>query len=147
MKENEKKGYSMKKRYALTSCTLVEPHIVTDRDEDWVIVSELPDDVDDYETLIELDAPLITPLFPDYGFTSFSGRIYVYESLVTAFTIVAGENTEIDMFLLQLEEYIVANEQTIYYIAKHQQPLLEKIAVTYGVTIHIFDLDKCGKND
>lgn len=147
MKENEKKGYSVKKRYALASCTLVEPHIVTDRDEDWVIVSELPDDVHDYETLIELDAPTATLIFLDYGFTSFSGRVYVYESVVTAFTIVAGESIEIDMFLLQLEEYIVANEQTIYYIAKHQQPLLEKIAATYGVSIHIFDLDKCGKND
>ncbi|MCL6587254.1 MAG: hypothetical protein K6T72_12230 [Anoxybacillus sp.] len=137
----------MKKRYALAPIPSVKPPIVTDRDEDWVIVSELPTDVDDYETLIELDTPTVMPIFSDYGFTSFSGRMYVYAALITAFTIVAGDKIEIDMFLLQLEEYIVANEQTIYYIAKHQQPLLEKIAATYGVSIHIFDLDKCGKND
>ncbi|MCZ0754631.1 hypothetical protein [Anoxybacillus sp. J5B_2022] len=137
----------MRKRYAVAASESVEPHTITDCDEEWLIVSELPDHAHDYEALIELDAPTVTPLFTDYGFTSFNGRVYLYESLVTAFTIVAFNKVETDMFLLQLEEYMIAQEQTIYYIAKHHQPLLEKTAATYRVAIHIFDLDKYRKND
>ncbi|MBB5324696.1 hypothetical protein HNQ34_001794 [Anoxybacillus tepidamans] len=140
----------MIKRYALSVSKPFESDIITDHDEEWLIVSELPTHIHDYEALIEIEQPILTPLFTDYGFESLNERFYLYESLVTAFSIADGDPIEIDMFLLQLEEYMIAQEKTdttIYYIAKQYEELLTKVAATYDVTIRIFDLDKYEKND
>lgn len=135
----------MIKRYALSVSKPLENDIITDHDEEWLIVSELPARIRHYETLIEIEQPILTPLFIDYGFVSSNKRFYLYESLVTAFSIADGDPIETDMFLLHLEEYMIAQEKTdttIYYIAKQHEELLTKVAATYDVTIRIFDLDK-----
>ncbi|KXG11267.1 hypothetical protein PNH38_01645 [Anoxybacillus rupiensis] len=140
----------MIKRYALSPFEQINSTIL-DQDEEWVIVSQLPNLISSYETLFELEQPTTTTsLFSDYGFLSANGRFYLFASLVTAFSIVDGDPLEIDMFLLQLEEYMIAQESTgtiIYWIDGQYEELLVKNAAVYHVVIHIFDLDKMGKND
>ncbi|WP_027407789.1 hypothetical protein [Anoxybacteroides tepidamans] len=141
----------MIKRYAVSLYEQAgESSFIVDQDEEWVIVSEVPGHIDDYEPLIEIEKPAVTAIFTDYGFVSSSGHFYLFEPLVTAFSITDGDPIEIEMFLLQLEEYIIAREKTepmTYWIGKQHEELLTKVASAYHVAIDIFDLDKCGKND
>jgi hypothetical protein len=143
----------MIKRYAIPfSAELMESDLVIDQDEEWLIVTQLPSHLfKDCETLIEIEHPAFTDLFSDYGFISTENRVYLYEELVSAFSIVRGHPPEITMMLLQLEEYMIAQEkkekEPVYFIGKHHDELLMKVAAAYNVTIHIFDLDKYIKND
>ncbi|GLH64961.1 hypothetical protein [Parageobacillus sp. G301] len=120
---------------------------VIEQDEEWMILSQPPSHFsNETERLIQLEHPALTEQFSDYGFISKENNAYVFASVVTAFSIIDGDPLEIDMMILQLEEYIVAKEcsngETIYLIGHHYEPLLKKVADTYHVMIHIFTLDK-----
>jgi hypothetical protein len=105
----------------------------------------LPTNIETY-SLLELEHPELTDLFSDYGFISEQGRAYLYQDTVIAFSIVAGDATEIAMALLQYEEYLIAmehcNNKTIYFMDKTYEDLIKKVAAAYDINIHIFDLDK-----
>jgi hypothetical protein len=105
----------------------------------------LPTNIETY-SLLELEHPELTDLFSDYGFISEQGRTYLYQETVIAFSIVDGDAAEIDMALLQYEEYLIAkehcNNETIYFMDKTYEDLIKKVAAAYDINIHIFDLDK-----
>ncbi|RAK22379.1 hypothetical protein B0I26_102373 [Anoxybacillus vitaminiphilus] len=105
----------------------------------------LPANIETY-SLLELNNPELTDLFGDYGFISEQGRAYLYQETVIAFAVVDGDATEIDMALLQYEEYLIAkehcNNETIYFMDKTYEGLIKKVAAAYDINIRIFDLDK-----
>jgi hypothetical protein len=135
-------------RYAVPanfSLALMENTI--EQDEEWIILSQPPADFsNEMERLIQLEHPVLTEQFSDYGFISKENNTYVFASVVTAFSIIGGDPLEINMMILQLEEYMIAKEnsngETIYLIGHHYEPLLKKVADAYHVAIRIFTLDK-----
>jgi hypothetical protein len=152
----------MKKRLAIEA--IVRKHVaekdllhdlIDDKDDEWLIVKEEHLEqlthlfdfsaIETY-TLIELNDPELTDLFPDYGFITEQGRTYLYEETVIAFSVISGDPTEITMALLQYEEYLIAKEGhgkgTIYFMDKNYEDLIKKVASAYDINIHIFDLDK-----
>ncbi|MBA2873467.1 hypothetical protein [Thermaerobacillus caldiproteolyticus] len=140
-------------RYAIPfSAELTNNSNVIDQDEEWLIATEPPSHLrTDIERLIEVENTEFTDLFNDYGFISEEGRAYIYQNAVTAFSVIDGDQTEIEMMILQLDEYLIAKEknekETIYFIGRHHEELLMKVAAAYNVTVHIFDLDKSIKKD
>ena len=85
--------------------------------------------------LFELNTPTLTNLSNDYGFQSSQNTFYLFLDLVSAFTIIDGDKTSKEMFVLQLDEYIVAKSNNIYFVDSQFNELVQKIATAYGVKI------------
>jgi len=131
--------------------------LVLDRDEHLLIInkenideliSSLPSQasiLDNY-SLIELQNAELMPLFSDYGFISSNNRTYLFKEAILAFSITSGDTIEIEMALLQFEEYLIAkvlqNNESVYFVDKNYKDLIIKVASAYDINVHIFDLDK-----
>jgi hypothetical protein len=92
-------------------------------------------------SLYLLNQPTLYQDFQDYGFSSKS-KNYLFRNMVKGFSITSGENMDIKMALLQFNEHLIASDDTIYLVDHHHQGLIEKIANSYNIKIHFFELDK-----
>lgn len=87
-------------------------------------------------TLIRLsESCRTTPQLPDYGFTSQNNRHYLYEDMVTAFSIERGDEEQIEMALLQIEEHLIASDNNVFYVDVMQKELMEGIARAYQIEL------------
>ncbi|KPB05232.1 hypothetical protein [Bacillus sp. CHD6a] len=92
-----------------------------------------------------IENPIATSLFTDYGFVSEKNNHYLYQDMISIFTIESGIQVNIDMFLIQLEESIIAIEEQYkksYIIDKENKEFMQKVAQAYDIEVSIFDLDK-----
>ncbi|MEA3320609.1 MAG: hypothetical protein U9Q88_11310 [Bacillota bacterium] len=92
-----------------------------------------------------IENPIATSLFTDYGFVSEKNNHYLYQDMISIFGIESGKQVNIDMFLIQLEESIIAIEEQYkksYIIDKENQEFMLKVARAYDIEVSIFDLDK-----
>jgi hypothetical protein len=77
----------------------------------------------------------------DYGFTSRSGNVYLYEHLVSffRFTDSTASSQEAHQAYLQMEEHIVAgytnHSTTLYAVDTTLQELIPGIAKAYGCSV------------
>lgn len=95
--------------------------------------------------LILLESPVITRLFPDYGFQSKQDLVYLYADMTIPFKIVGGSETQIQMALYQIDEHLIAKElldETIYFIDKNFISLINKYAIAYDIEVSFLHLDK-----
>ncbi|TKD70103.1 hypothetical protein [Pseudalkalibacillus hwajinpoensis] len=76
-----------------------------------------------------------TAIFTDYGFISQNHDYYLYNNMVTSFSIKQGEEEEIKMAKLQFEEHLIAQDQNIFYIDQSYIELVEGIARAYGIQL------------
>lgn len=93
-----------------------------------------------------LKKPTLYNDFDDYGFRAELG-FYLLENLILNFSIIEGTPKDKEMALLQFDEHLIAKDQEKYYVALHDQELIENIANAYHITIRFFELDKWLKKD
>ncbi|MGD6991401.1 hypothetical protein [Sutcliffiella horikoshii] len=96
-------------------------------------------------TLSLIENPVATRLFTDYGFISEKNNHYLYQDMISIFRIESGKQVDIDMFLIQMEESIIAIEEQYkksYIIDKENKEFMMKVARAYDIEVSIFDLDK-----
>ncbi|MDM5315918.1 hypothetical protein QUF49_07930 [Fictibacillus sp. b24] len=103
--------------------------IVYDQHEDFFIATDAIVDFPDTIPLLHINPIQTTLLYEDYGFRSDSQQHYIYMDMVCAFSIIDCDEQEKEMFLLQVEEELIAvceEEKRIYILDKHHQPLIKK---------------------
>ncbi|KZE66413.1 hypothetical protein AWM68_08625 [Fictibacillus phosphorivorans] len=112
---------------------------VHDQHEDLIIVSDTIVDFHETIPLLHINPIQTTLLYEDYGFVSDSQNHYVYLDMICAFFIIdTDEQPEKDMFLLQMEEELIATckeEKRIYILDKHHQLLIKKWATAYNLDV------------
>jgi hypothetical protein len=118
---------------------------IIDRDDELIIFNNMTDfnsvenDIDEKFTLLKLQSPSLKKTFTDYGFVSGNGIHYLYDDLVRGFIINSENKDNVKMALFQIEEHLIASEnsseQTIYFVDKKLSPLIEKYKLAYEVEI------------
>ena len=111
---------------------------VLDRDDDLIITDYCTAGSTEAIPLLLIKPCKTSLLFEDYGFFSESGKCYLYLDMICAFSIKGGDQKQIDMFLLQAEEELIAVENetnSIYFFSKHNKPLILKWASSYEVNL------------
>lgn len=77
--------------------------------------------------------------FTDFGFTSHNMADFLFEELVIPFTITGTNQKEKTAALAQMDEHLVAIEQTDtvtnYYVERYHQNLIIGIANAYNVNV------------
>lgn len=107
-----------------------------DRDGDFKISEYYFEGLNEAIPLLLIKPCKTSLLFEDYGFFSESGKCYLYLDMICAFSIKGGDQKQIDMFLLQAEEELIAVENetdSIYFFSQHNKPLILKWASSYEV--------------
>jgi hypothetical protein len=107
-----------------------------DRDGDFIITEYCFEDSNEAIPLLLIQPSRTSLLFEDYGFFSESGKCYLYHDMICAFSVKVGDQKQIDMFLLQAEEELIAVEkatESIYFFSQHHKPLILKWASSYQV--------------
>jgi hypothetical protein len=92
-----------------------------------------------------LENPIASSLFTDYGFVTEKNNHFLYQEMVSIFRIESGKQEDINMFLIQLEESIIAMEEQFkksYIIDKEHKEYIIKVAKAYDIEVSFFDLDK-----
>lgn len=92
-----------------------------------------------------LENPIASSLFTDYGFITKKNNHFLYQDMVSIFRIESGKQEDINMFLIQLEESIIAMEEQYkksYIIDKEHKEYIIKVAKAYDIEVSFFDLDK-----
>ncbi len=92
-----------------------------------------------------LENPVASSLFSDYGFVTEKNNHFLYQDMVSIFLIESGKQEDIHMFLIQLEESIIATEEQYkksYIIDKEYKEYIIKVAKAYDIEVSFFDLDK-----
>ncbi|UAL46131.1 hypothetical protein LG311_14610 [Sutcliffiella horikoshii] len=92
-----------------------------------------------------IENPVASSLFTDYGFVSEKNNHYLYQDMISIFRIESGKQADIEMFLIQMEESIIAIEEQYkksYIIDKENKEFMVKVARAYDIEVSIFDLDK-----
>lgn len=92
-----------------------------------------------------IENPVASSLFTDYGFVSEKNNHYLYQDMISIFRIESGKQADIDMFLIQMEESIIAIEEQYkksYIIDKENKEFMVKVARAYDIEVSLFDLDK-----
>lgn len=92
-----------------------------------------------------LENPIASSLFTDYGFITEKNNHFLYQDMVSIFRIESGKQEDINMFLIQLEESIIAMEEQYkksYIIDKEHKEYIIKVAKAYDIEVSFFDLDK-----
>ncbi|MCG1022655.1 hypothetical protein [Sutcliffiella horikoshii] len=92
-----------------------------------------------------LENPIASSLFTDYGFITEKNNHFLYQDMVSIFRIESGRQEDINMFLIQLEESIIAMEEQYkksYIIDKEHKEYIIKVAKAYDIEVSFFDLDK-----
>lgn len=80
--------------------------------------------------------------FYDYGFSA-GPDTYLYTNDLSAFRFTAGDNTQIEMALIQLEEHLVYTAaEGVYFAMDHYTDLIMGIVKAYKVKVEFLDLDK-----
>jgi hypothetical protein len=106
---------------------------IIDRDEDFVIIDVFESSLAPIP-LLHFKPQKTSLLFEDYGFFSNSGKCYVYQDMICSFYVNNGKEPEITMFLLQVDEELIAeveDKQPIYIVSKHNESLIKKWAEAY----------------
>lgn len=89
-------------------------------------------------TLYHLEDPTEYPTFTDYGFISVSGQAYLFEDMTIPFEITSGNDKQVKMATLQIEEHLIGIEsglKQIYFIDKQLKELIEGIAAAYKIHV------------
>lgn len=92
-----------------------------------------------------IENPVASSLFTDYGFVSEKNNHYLYQDMISIFRIESGKQADIEMFLIQMEESIIAIEEQYkkaYIIDKENKEFMVKVARAYDIEVSLFDLDK-----
>jgi hypothetical protein len=118
---------------------------IIDRDDELIIFNNMGDfnsvenDIEEKFSLLQIQSPTLTKTFTDYGFVSAKGNHYLYGELVRGFTIRSESKDNVKMALFQIEEHLIASENssehTIYFVDKKLSPLIEKYKLAYEVEI------------
>ncbi|MCF6408456.1 hypothetical protein [Pseudalkalibacillus salsuginis] len=94
-----------------------------------------------YEETFEL-YPLQSPAASfntDYGFVSSSNRVYLYKEMTVPFRINDEEEDDIKMAMLQMEEHLVAVDESVnpfvYFADRQQGDLIKQIGSAYQVSV------------
>jgi hypothetical protein len=109
---------------------------VLDRDDDFIITDNCIADSNEAIPLLLIKPYKTSLLFEDYGFFSESGKCYLYLDMICAFSVKEGDQKQIEMFLLQAEEELIAIEketEAIYFFSQHNKLLILKWAASYQV--------------
>jgi hypothetical protein len=109
---------------------------VLDRDDDFIITDYCIAESHEAIPLLLIQPYKTSLLFEDYGFFSESGKCYLYLDMICAFSVKEGDQNQIDMFLIQAEEELIAVEkedEAIYFFSEHNKPLILKWAASYQV--------------
>lgn len=113
--------------------------VVCDQHEDFLIASNAIEDFPEIIRLLCFNPIQTTLLFTDYGFISDSRQYYIYLDMICAFFIIdTDEHPEKDMFLLQMEEELIATcgeDKRIYILDRHHQLLIQKWATAYNLDV------------
>lgn len=92
-----------------------------------------------------LENPNASSLFTDYGFITDKNNYFLYQNMVSVFRIDSGKLDDINMFLTQMEESIIAVEEQYkksYIIDKENKEYVIKVGSAYDIEVSFFDLDK-----
>ncbi|WP_261129437.1 hypothetical protein [Bacillus sp. Marseille-Q3570] len=88
--------------------------------------------------LYPLQSPTTT-FNKDYGFVSSSNHAYLYKEMAVPFRMDEGNGEQTKMAMLQLEEHIVALDDSvnpiIYFADRQQDDLVKQIASAYDVSV------------
>jgi hypothetical protein len=119
---------------------LIHQNDIFDRDEDFIIVTNRDtfSDQHDFHLLLNIKPSRTTFHFEDYGFLSEKGSYYLFYDMISMFFILDGDKQEMNMFLLQLEEELIAvenQEKPLYILSKHNLQLVKKWAKSYNIKI------------
>jgi len=80
--------------------------------------------------------------FFDYGFYA-EDSVYLYIEELEAFKITDGNDNQIEMALIQLEEHLVFKAADgIFFTINHYTELIKGIVRAYEVKVEFLDLDK-----
>jgi hypothetical protein len=128
----------MKACYGYENLDVIEKMIVIDKQEDLIITERTIPGISDSIPLLQITPAATTLLFDDFGFRSDSQKHYVYLELISGFFVHNGKEQEKEMFLLQVEEELIAvvdEEERIYIISEHNHQLVKKWASSYKIHI------------
>jgi hypothetical protein len=128
----------MKRYYGYESEDIVSDIMtINDRDDDLIIVEEPLSDIEPIP-LLKIYPKKTTSLFDDYGFFSESRKCYVYMEMICIFFISAGDMAQIEMFLLQLDEELIAvfeDDRSIFLVHIQFETLIKKCASSYKIEL------------
>ncbi len=80
--------------------------------------------------------------FYDYGFHA-GGGAFLFANDLSAFRIAGGNDIQIEMSLIQLEEHLVfKSAEETYFTVNHYTDLVMGIVKAYDVKVEFLDLDK-----
>ncbi|WP_243386337.1 hypothetical protein [Bacillus kexueae] len=96
--------------------------------------------------LYVLNDPKPLTLWNEYGFTSLFQNQFLYANNVVPFQFTNFDETDYEMTLLQLTDYLIAHDGQTYYIDQYFVPLVQKIATAYNGKI-VYYLDKIKESD
>ncbi|MCM3716800.1 hypothetical protein [Fictibacillus phosphorivorans] len=111
---------------------------VFDWDDDLIITDQCPPETIEAIPLLLIKPFKTSSLFEDYGFFSESGKCYLYHDMICAVSIKDGNQNQIDLFLLQAKEELIAVENEtnpVYFFSGYNKPLIQKWASAYEVTL------------
>lgn len=91
--------------------------------------------------LIKVNPTKIYDSFTDYGFISEAGHHYLISNMVISFKLWSDDSNQLKMCMLQVEEHLLAENQSILFADRNDQELIQKIAQSYHASVD-FDLDK-----
>lgn len=92
--------------------------------------------------LVKITAGAAGEDFFDYGFYA-EESVYLYIEDLAAFKITDGNNIQIEMALVQLEEHLVFKAADgIFFTINHYTELIKGIVRAYEVKVEFLDLDK-----
>jgi hypothetical protein len=95
--------------------------------------------------LMKIHPTKIYDSFTDYGFISEAGHHYLISNMVISFKLWSEDSNQLKMCMLQAEEHLLAENQTILFADRNDQELVQKIALSYDVSVD-FVLDKQNEN-
>ncbi|MGM7681554.1 hypothetical protein ACSVDA_05295 [Cytobacillus sp. Hm23] len=101
-------------------------------------------DIEEY-VLFHAENIIPTTIFTDYGFKSEKGKYYMYKDMVSPFIVNSGKPQQIEMALMEINEFVVAidgGQNTIYFVDKQHIELIYGIAKAYDIEVSFFHLDK-----
>ncbi|WP_078428735.1 hypothetical protein [Alkalihalobacterium alkalinitrilicum] len=91
--------------------------------------------VQDVHEVVFFESATVEGIFSDYGW---KGKYYyLYRDLVQPFMIVGGEDIQINMAKLQIEEDLIAynTEEKVFFVDQQAKLLVEGYAVAYKIAV------------
>lgn len=116
--------------------------IVVSNENENEVKLKLEDAIEEEFPLYWLSNPDPKRVFTDFGFISDKNNYYLYQEFIIPFSVTGYNEKEVGNAIEQMDEHLVAidhhNIETIYFVERYHESLIEKIAQAYKVDVTFY---------